>query len=499
MAASSVRPWIRRLTALVSSMLLIATAAGGGAVQALQGLNKNITVVDISDLNRTTPTAAPTDTSPVNFLVMGSDVREGDGNTGYGDVSGARSDTTLLVHFYEGRESALVVSIPRDSLVTIDDCKDSDGTAIGPWTTKFNAAFAVGGPVCTIKTIEAETGILVDKFVVVDFNAFKTVIDAIGGVEVCLTTPVYDPVVPGRGGTGLNLPAGYSTINGKQALQFVRARESIGDGSDIGRIKRQQEFISSMMRGMEEAGLLRNPAMLYRVLAAITQSLTTSPDLGNINALQEFALSLANLKPANIKFVTTPFEYQGDGNVHWIPETDELWSAIKNEQAWPPPTVSPSPTASDSQSPAPTPSASSVPTSSVTGLLTAPEDINLEVLNGSGQTGLARTAADQLAKIGFDVNNVANAAALVTTTEIRYAKANYEAAKTTAASIGLAKLVEDNSLGTTVRVTVAKTWVAPKLVVIATPSASTAGTPSDPEVISAGAATCSEGNNRTKK
>ena len=128
----------------------------------------------------------------------------------------------------------------------------------------------------TIKTIQSETGLMVDKFIILDFNAVKKVVDVLGGVRVCLTTPVYDPYVPGRGGSGLNLPAGYSTIKGKQALAFVRARESIGDGSDLGRIQRQQEFLSSMIRGIEEKGILTSPTTLYRILGAITSSITPS-------------------------------------------------------------------------------------------------------------------------------------------------------------------------------------------------------------------------------
>lgn len=484
-------PWLRRFTALASSLIMIVTAIGGGAVYAFNDLGKNIHTVDTSGLDdgtRPTAIAKPTDTSPLNFLIMGSDSREGDGNTGYGEVSGARSDTTLLVHFYEGRESAIAVSIPRDSLVTIPLCEGNNGEKVGPWTTKFNAAFSVGGPVCTIKTIESETGIRIDKFVVVDFNAFKKVVDAIGGVRVCMTTPVYDPYIPGRGGSGLNLPAGYSTISGKQALAFVRARESIGDGSDIGRIQRQQEFISSMIRGMEEKGVLRNPAMLYRILAAITQSLTTSEDLASITALQDFGLSFANIKPANVKFVTTPFEYKGDGNVHWIAETEKLWKTIREGGEWPPAS------ASASASPSASPSASSI-----SKLITAPEDIKVKVFNGTTTTGLAKTAATSLRKVGFKILDVASAKNLHAKTEIYYNSKFLEAAKTLQASIGGAVLVKDDTLTDYINLFVSSSWNGAKDVVLAAPSPSASeSTPSDPGVVSAGTAVCSEGNNRTK-
>jgi LCP family protein required for cell wall assembly len=233
------------------------------------------------------------------------------------------------VHLYNGRKDAVVVSIPRDSWVEIAGCTRPDGSKTQPYKTKFNAAFAFGGPVCAIKTVEKLTDVRIDNFVVVDFKAFKTVVDAIGGVEVCLTTPAYDPVVPGRGGSGLNLPAGYSNISGEQALAFVRARESLGDGSDISRIERQQQFIGSMIRGMTEKGLLTNPQMLYRVLGAITSSIQTNPEFADVQTLQDFALSLGGLSPSRITFVTVPFEYRGTGNVYWTAETDDIWEAIR--------------------------------------------------------------------------------------------------------------------------------------------------------------------------
>lgn len=343
---STAHPWLRKATAFFSILILTVTALGGGAVYAINGLGANIGAVNTSDLNTVhrPETFRQTDTSPTNLLIMGSDSRQGDGNDSYGDAGGARSDTTLLVHLYNDRKDAIVISIPRDSWVEIAGCTRPNGSTTRPYTTKFNAAFAFGGPVCTIKTIEKLTDIRIDNFVVVDFKAFKTVVDAIGGVEVCLTTPAYDPVVPGRGGSGLNLPAGYSTISGEQALAFVRARETLGDGSDLSRIKRQQEFVASMIRGMTSKGLLTNPQMIYRVLGAVTSSIQTNPEFANIQTLQDFALSLGGLSPSRIKFITIPYELRGDGNVHWTSETDELWAAVRMDEAWPP--VEPAPSSS---------------------------------------------------------------------------------------------------------------------------------------------------------
>ena len=496
---SAAHPWLRKVTAGLSIFIMTLTALGGGAVYAINGLGANIGAIDTSDLNNADrpDSFAQTDTSPTNLLIMGSDSREGDGNDAYGEAGGARSDTTLLVHLYNGRKDAVVVSIPRDSWVEIAGCTKPDGSQTRPYETKFNAAFAFGGPVCTIKTIEKLSNVRIDNFVVVDFKAFKTVVDAIGGVEVCLTTPAYDPVVPGRGGSGLNLPAGYSTISGEQALAFVRARESLGDGSDLSRIERQQEFIGSMIRGMTEKGLLTNPQMIYRVLGAITSSIETNPEFANIQALQDFALSLGGLSPSRISFVTLPYELRGDGNVYWTAETDDLWEAIRMDKSWP--LVEPSASASPSTSTA----------ASVTTVAPKPSEISLSVLNATSTVGLAKTAADDLRAKGYDIIKVGNSTKRLTSSEILYQSSQLEAAKVLAAQTGITKLTQDDSLVSPIVLLVATDWKAGKVTATTvTPSASASPTPTltpspSPTATSAegtaAAATCTEGNNRVKK
>jgi LCP family protein required for cell wall assembly len=500
---SVAHPWLRKATAGLSIFIMTLTALGGGAVYAINGLGVNIGSIDTSDLNNSDrpESFAQTETSPTNLLIMGSDSRDGDGNDTYGEAGGARSDTTLLVHLYNDRRDAVVVSIPRDSWVEIAGCTQPNGSQTQPYETKFNAAFAFGGPVCTVKTIEKLTNIRIDNFVVVDFKAFKTVVDAIGGVEVCLTTPAYDPVVPGQGGSGLDLPAGYSTISGEQALAFVRARESLGDGSDIGRIQRQQEFIGSMIRGMTKKGLLTNPQMIYRVLGAITSSIQTNEEFANIQTLQDFALSMGGLSPSRITFVTLPFELQGDGNVYWTAETNTLWEAIRLDQKWP--IVEPSPAASPSTSPVAT----------VATVAPKPSEISLSVLNATGTVGLAKTAADDLRAKGYQVIKVGNSTKRLTQSEILYQASQFEAAKVLAAQTGITKLIQDDSLVSPIVLLVATDWKAGKVIATSpTPSASvsTAPTPvltptpsasatANSDTGTAADTTCTEGNNRVKK
>ena len=486
---SAAHPWLRKATAGISILVLVATSLGGGAVYAINGLGKNIVALDTSDLNNQDrpETVVQTDTSATNILIMGSDSREGS-NSSYGNFEGARSDTTLLVHVYEGREAATVVSIPRDSFVEIAGCKMLNGEESLPYKTKFNAAFAIGGPICAVKTVEKLTNVRINNFVVVDFEAFKKVVDAIGGVEVCLTSPAYDPIISGQGGSGLDLPAGYSTISGEQALAFVRARGSLGDGSDLGRIERQQEFIASMIRGMTEKGLLTNPGMIYRVLSAVTSSITTNSEFASITALQDFALSLGSLKPSKINFVTTPYEMVGDGNVGWTAEADELWSAIRLDKPWPP--VTPSPAA--------TPSNPATPTPSVTSL--APEEISFSVLNATSTVGLARTASAELEAKGYDIVKVGNSTQRISVSEILYKSENLAAAQALAQEIGVAKLTLDESLVSPIVLLVATDWKDGSAnQVAATPSESATPAPSStPTAGTAASATCTQGNNRVK-
>jgi LCP family protein required for cell wall assembly len=488
---SAAHPWLRKATAGLSIFIMTLTALGGGAVYAINGLGANIGAVDTSDLNKIDrpESFVQTDTSPTNLLIMGSDSREGDGNDNYGDFGGARSDTTLLVHLYNGRKDAVVVSIPRDSWVEIAGCTRPDGSTTRPYETKFNAAFAFGGPVCTIKTVEKLTNVRIDNFVVVDFKAFKTVVDAIGGVEVCLTTPAYDPVRKG-GGSGLDLPAGYSNITGEQALAFVRARSSLGDGSDISRIERQQQFISSMIRGMTEKGLLTNPQMIYRVLGAITSSIQTNPEFADVQTLQDFALSLGGLSPSRITFVTVPFEYRGTGNVYWTAETDAIWEAIRMDQLI------------TDEGEVVAPNAAGSPTETV--VAPKPSEISLSVLNATNTVGLAKTAADEITSDGYNVIKVGNSTKRLTSTEILYKSSQFEEAKALAAAFGITKLTKDDSLVSPIVLLVATDWKAggltpsatatalasPTLTPSASPTASTDGT--------AAATDCTEGNDRVK-
>ena len=218
-------------------------------------------------------------------------------------------------------------------------------------------------------------------FMVVDFGGFKAITEAVGGVEICLSKPVNDPL------SGLKLSAGKHTISGEEALAFVRARKTLGDGSDTSRIRRQQAFLSSMATKVISSGTLLNPVALLGVLNAATESLTADPQLANIDNLRELAVSMKDLRPSNITFTTMPWYPAGDGaNVLMNKKKAKpLLKALKNDTPWPPKAANDQPL-----------------------LRTVPENIRVEVINGTGVKGAGKSAKKALRQQGFVVVNVKN-------------------------------------------------------------------------------------------
>jgi LCP family protein required for cell wall assembly len=193
---------------------------------------------------------------------------------------------------------------------------------------QWNEAFALGGEACTIAQFEKMTNIRVDHFVVVDFNGFKAMVDALGGVPVCVPKEIRDPI--GK----IYLPAGTYTVTGNQALDYVRVRHVISENGDIGRMKRQQTFLAAMVHKAVSAGTLLNPARLVKFLDAATKSLTTDPGLAHLNTLFGLAQQVRHIGLDKVQFLSMPFTlYPPDPNRLAIgPGAAKLWREIKNDQ-----------------------------------------------------------------------------------------------------------------------------------------------------------------------
>lgn len=326
-----------------------------------------------------------------NILLIGSDQRNGT-NAKYGKAEGERSDTIILLHFSPGGQKAVGISFPRDSMVQLPSCKTSHGSTIAAHLGMINESFNNGGAGCTWRTIESLTGIRIDHFVKVDFSGFKQIVNALGGVEICLTEAVNDSE------SKLHLSAGKHVVKGETALAYVRTRHGIGNGSDLGRIKRQQKFLGEVVKKATSNGTLTNPSRLYSFLDAATKSVTTDKDF-TIDEMKKLAGSVQGMSAGKVQFVTVPNgAYAPDPNrVAWTqPNANNLFRAVRN----------------DNQVQAPPKAAAQV--------TVPPSKVKVRVLNGTTTPGLAQRAGDQLTERGYSVVKVATATTQPAKTELRY-------------------------------------------------------------------------------
>jgi LCP family protein required for cell wall assembly len=331
----------RRITLghVISRIITWGTLIALVAIAALAGLwfkfDNNITTLDTTPVlgtDRPTAVAAPlpTQSDPMNILLIGSDSREG--STIAGNTPGL-SDTTIVVHIGADSRDITAISIPRDSMVDRPDCYNpaTKSTVAGEYSM-FNAAYSLAGPGCTQRTVEQLTGIRIDHFVIIDLAGFEEIVDALDGVPICVPEEVNDTV------GNIYLPAGTYTADGKQALGYVRERHVSSVNGDLGRMKRQQVFLASMARKALSTGMLTSPTRLYGFLNATTKSLTTDPELGNISSLAGLASTVAQVDAKNIRLLSIPTEpYPADPNrLIWSQDAAGVWEALRNDTALPP-------------------------------------------------------------------------------------------------------------------------------------------------------------------
>ena len=312
-------------------VLVLLLVIGVGGFWAYKHLNGNIEAIAIKGLKHRPAKVVKAHVTyqPLNILLLGSDTRAGQGGGIGGDTPGL-SDTTIVLHVSADRKRAYAVSIPRDAMVQMPSCerKDGNGTYAGG-LNQFNEAYAIGGPLCTLATVESITDVRMDHFMVVDFNGFRNIVDALGGVQICVPQTVDDT-------TGhIHLDAGTYTVDGVKALDYVRERHALGYNQDIGRMARQQAFLGSMVSKAVSLGTLTNPVKLFKFLDAVTKSITTDSGLANLKDLTSFAESLHSIGLERVRFMTVPFEaYPPDHNRLQIkePEASALWDRLRNDE-----------------------------------------------------------------------------------------------------------------------------------------------------------------------
>ncbi|MGK2876500.1 MAG: LCP family protein [Nocardioides sp.] len=334
------RNYRRIIVGVISGSLVVVGALTAVGTSVLWNMFNDLNVVSNVDdkilIDRPDKIVLPdAPHQPMNILVMGTDSRDCSSGTyscGIDQESGGNaSDTTILLHLSADRKRAYGVSVPRDSLVSRPDCTtDSGGVYSGGDRQMWNAAYSVGGPACTVAQFELSTGIAVDDFVVVDFASFQAMVDAVGGVEVCIPETIDDRE------HGIYLPSGTRVLDGPDALKYVRVRH-IGDGSDIGRIKRQQAFIASMVHTVLSSNTLSDPVRVIRFLKAATDSLTVSEGLGDIRKLASLGIAFKDIGFDKVQFITVPWMYDAiDPNrVAWAPSAPEFWDLINHDNVLP--------------------------------------------------------------------------------------------------------------------------------------------------------------------
>ena len=419
------------------TMAFVLVGGATGAYMIYNKLDGNIGSVDVG----TAAVETPGMDGPLNILILGNDVRTGEGNESYGNKTNVtgHADTTFLIHVSDDRTNATALSIPRDLKTEIPDCptKQPDGsTKVIPGSvgkTKFNESFGVNGrdPGCTMRTITQMTGIGINHFMMVDFNAVKTLSTAVGGVKVCLTKPIRDTKY-----SKLNLDEGEHRIQGEDALAFLRNRHGLGNESDLDRIKMQQQFLASMMRQLKE-DTLDSPTQLLDVAEAATEALTVDKGIGSALKLTSLAKEIGKVDLKNISFMTVPVVDNPDEpptkratvvldqtkapQVFSMIENDVSFTEVKKKEK-------------DAKS-----AKAQAEAKLLQGTRAKASDVRVDVFNGSGITGAAQSTINWLQN-DMGVNrstNKSNAPEKAAKTTLTYAPNQADQARKLADMMGL--------------------------------------------------------------
>ena len=441
--ASDRRRWVTWLTTALAAVVFVTST--GGWVMATYYDAKIGRILGLSGL------LSGDSSGPLTILIVGSDSREGltraearelGTGTASNSSTGQRSDTMMLLHISGDRKSATVVSLPRDSYVTIPAHTDTSGKKQPASENKLNAAYALGGAPLLIETVKGETGLTIDHYVEVGFAGVVNMVDALGGVDVCLPNAVDD------WRSGLTLPAGKSHVDGLMGLAYVRARY-IDATADIGRMERQQRFVGSMVQEATSAGVLLNPVKLNAFLGAALDSVEVDEGMSR-DMLLDLAGELEGLTPRDIRFLTIPLSDVNlatpvGSSVKWDAKKAALvFDSIENDE----------PLVKEKKGPT---------------VQVAPSDIDVQVLNGSDVEGLAGSASAHLDKAGYTIAAAPgnDDRSDVTATVIRFDPEWNTSAKTLKAAFPDAAFEEVSGLGSTFQIVVGADYSKPLRVRVA--------------------------------
>ncbi len=381
------RKIVRRSLIAGGIFTLVLGVGAAAAIWKLQG-NIDTTPLPESVVKDDTPKGA------MNILFIGSDSRDLKTKE-YGSDKSQRSDALMLVHFARGNTRIDAVQIPRDTLVDLPACQDTgSGTFAGGTNQMINSALE-GGPACSVKAVETLTDIRIDHFVQLDFDGFASMVNALGGVNVCLDEAMVD--VDAK----LDLPAGKQKLGGKDALALARTRHAVGDGSDIGRLGHQQVVMSSIIEQARSTNVLTRPDRLFKFLNALTSSITVDEGISSIPALTGLANRARAVPDDGITFVTMPNgAAPSDPNrVVKTDDADTIFAAVADDQEMPVESNDPD--------------AGSTDVATDNG-----RAATVKVLNAAQTPGLGSAAQASLVDLGYTVSAVENAQKPATKTRI---------------------------------------------------------------------------------
>lgn len=427
--------WFRITTGLSIGVVLLATIAWAGYGHVTSSIRHTNVFAGL----KVRPDRAAG--SSVNYLLVGSDSRVGLSKAelfklrvgSIKTAAGQRSDTIIMIHISKARDKATIISIPRDTFASVPQWTDSKGVVHTPSHRKINETFGLGGAPLLISTIEGMTNIRIDHYVEVNFAGFAHMVDALGGVTVCLNRAIHDNK------SHLDITAGKHKLDGITAVKYVRARYFDGTG-DLGRMHRQQKFIGSMLNAATSSGTLLNPIKLLSFVNAALSTVTTDPNLKR-DDLITLASQLKSLSASSVHMLTVPLSsvnYSADGvfgAVLWDPSLSaELWRRIRLD-------IPVAPT--------------KVPASTTGALTMPPSIIDIAVQNGTKINGLGAKAAADLIKVGFvALGPPTTAPGIVTKTTITYDPAYVASLRTLHAALPGSLLVAKKGHGKTFTVTV---------------------------------------------
>ena len=426
-ALSAMRMSAGQWTACVATALAIIASLGGyGWYQGIVG-NITTTQVDTDAWDR--PTSVE---GVMNLLIIGSDVRSGE-NADYGEAEGERPDTMLIASINVDNGAATLVNLPRDLVVDLPGCEAVEGyEGMNPHSGMINSAMTFGGIGCQWLAVEQVTGVHLDHFVMMDFAGFRDMVDAIGGVEMCIPQPVDDPKAH------LKLDAGLQTLDGEESLGYVRSRYGQGDGSDLSRIDRQQEFMGAMLRQVLSSEVMTSPMTITGFLRAVTDSVTTDEEL-TVETMTDIAISMREVDLGRIQFVTVPNGQHPDDTNRLImrqPDAAELFEAINSG------TYLEDEEKEESVEEAPDPA-----------------EVSLVVLNNTTVEGLASEVEAVLLGEGYDVTGTGNPVArFPEATTVYYAPGQEAAADLLAGSLENAQTAEEAGLSQDLELVIGQDW-----------------------------------------